>query len=181
MRYGLPYKGSKNSIAEWIISELPRSETFVDLFFGGGAVTHAALLSGKYKNFIANDIDGRLPKLFLDCVHGKYTLENHKEWISREEFFERKDSDAYVALVWSFGNNGKDYLYAKEIEVFKKAYHYAVYFDDYNLFEQQGINISHSKKKSIYGRYTDLRRALVAMMSDRGGRAIGELYKVASK
>jgi hypothetical protein len=30
MRYGLPYKGSKNSIAEWIIDNPPSSETFVD-------------------------------------------------------------------------------------------------------------------------------------------------------
>lgn len=35
MRYGLPYKGSKNSIAEWIVDELPPAETFVDLFCGG--------------------------------------------------------------------------------------------------------------------------------------------------
>jgi site-specific DNA-adenine methylase len=35
VRYGIPYKGSKNSIAEWIVSELPRADIFVDLFFGG--------------------------------------------------------------------------------------------------------------------------------------------------
>ena len=36
MRYGLPYKGSKNGIAEWIVQNLPPSEIFCDLFFGGG-------------------------------------------------------------------------------------------------------------------------------------------------
>ena len=36
MRYGLPYKGSKNQIAKWLIDQLPPAETFVDLFFGGG-------------------------------------------------------------------------------------------------------------------------------------------------
>jgi site-specific DNA-adenine methylase len=183
MRYGVPYKGSKNSIAEWIVAELPRADTFVDLFMGGGAVTHAALLSGKYKNFIINDIDGRMPKLFLDCIDGKYTPENHSEWISREEFFEKKDADAYIALIWSFGNNGKDYLYSKEIEPFKKAYHYAVFYGDYRLFEQQGINIPHSDKKSIYDRYTDTRRALLRLMkSDRGGvRTIRELHPITSE
>lgn len=60
MRYGLPYKGSKNAIAEWIIDNLPAAETFCDLFFGGGAVTHRAIISGKYKEFVANDIDDRL-------------------------------------------------------------------------------------------------------------------------
>lgn len=62
MRFGIPYKGSKNSIAEWVVGNLPRADTFVDLFCGGCAITHAALLSGKYKNFIINDIDGRVPK-----------------------------------------------------------------------------------------------------------------------
>ena len=86
MRYGLPYKGSKNAIAEWIVNELPPNRYFVDLFFGGGAITHAAMLSKKWDRFIINDIDGRLPRLFVDCAHGKYTTVTHPEWISREEF-----------------------------------------------------------------------------------------------
>ena len=48
MNYGLPYQGSKNAIAEWVIGQLPEAETFVDLFCGGCAITHAAMLSGKY-------------------------------------------------------------------------------------------------------------------------------------
>ena len=51
MRYGLPYKGSKNGIALWIVNNLPPAEYFVDLFCGGGAVTHAAMLSGKWEQF----------------------------------------------------------------------------------------------------------------------------------
>lgn len=35
MRYGVPYKGSKNSIAEWVVANLPNAECFVDLFLGG--------------------------------------------------------------------------------------------------------------------------------------------------
>lgn len=35
MRYGLPYKGSKNKIAKWIVDQLPEGEVFADLFFGG--------------------------------------------------------------------------------------------------------------------------------------------------
>lgn len=100
-------KGSKNNISEWIVDNLPPADTFVDLFFGGGAVTHRAMLTGKYKHFIVNDIDPRLPRLFLECVHGKYTAENHPEWITREEFNKRKCEDAYIGLVWSFGNNGR--------------------------------------------------------------------------
>ena len=48
MRYGMPYKGSKNAIAEKIINALPEAENFYDLFGGGGAIAHCAALSGKY-------------------------------------------------------------------------------------------------------------------------------------
>ena len=65
MRYGLPYKGSKNGIAEWIVSELPTAHTFVDLFFGGGAITHRAMLTGKYQQFIVNDIEDCLNCLLI--------------------------------------------------------------------------------------------------------------------
>ena len=160
MRYGLPYKGSKNGIAEWIVDNLPSADVFVDLFFGGGAITHRAMLSGKYKEFIVNDIDTRLPKLFVDCAWGKYTVENHPEWISREEFFKRKDDDAYVALVWSFGNNGKDYLYGTDIEDMKYAYHRAVYLDDLNALKPYGYKLTKSDKKSLYERYLDYQRQI---------------------
>ena len=68
-RFGLPYQGSKNSIAAWIADLLPPADTFCDLFFGGGAVTHAAMFSGKYKHFIANDIDADMPKFFVTYCH----------------------------------------------------------------------------------------------------------------
>lgn len=120
MNYGLPYKGSKNSIAKWVISNLPASHTFVDLFAGGCAVTHAAILSGKFGRFIANDIT-EYPQVFRDAIDGKYR--NECRWISREDFLRLKDDDPYVRLCWSFGNNMKSYLYAPETERFKKHMH----------------------------------------------------------
>ena len=128
-RYGLPYKGSKNAIADWVIEHLPESGTLVDLFCGGCAVTHAALLSGKWERIIANDLHGDVPQLFMDAIAGKYTTETEKRWISREDFFRLKDTDAYVRLCWSFGNDSHTYLYAKEIEPFKKRLHELVFAD----------------------------------------------------
>ena len=160
MRFGLPYKGSKNGIADWIISELPRAEVFADLFFGGGAVTHAGMLSNKYKRFIVNDIDARLPKLFLECAYGKHTVDTHPEWITRDEFNVKKEIDAYIALVWSFGNNGKDYLYGTDIEDMKYAYHRAVYLDDIDALKPFGYKLSLSNKKGIYERYLDYQRQI---------------------
>ena len=43
MRYGLPYMGSKNKIAEWVLSYLPQADNFYDLFCGGCAITHCAI------------------------------------------------------------------------------------------------------------------------------------------
>ena len=160
MRYGLPYKGSKNSIAEWIVDNLPSADVFVDLFFGGGAVTHRAMLTGKYKRFIINDIDARLPKLFLECAYGKHTIESHPEWISREDFHRLKDTDAYVALVWSFGNNGLDYIYGADIEQFKHDYHKAVFLDDTSLLEPYGYKITSTHQKAVYDRYLEFNRQI---------------------
>lgn len=124
MNYGLPYKGSKNSIAKWVIANIPASHTFVDLFAGGCAVTHAAMLSGKFERFLANDIT-EYPQVFIDAIAGKYRDE--RRWISRDDFFRLKDSNPYIRLCWSFGNNLKTYLYAPEVERFKKHLH-AVFF-----------------------------------------------------
>ncbi len=132
MRYGLPYKGSKNNIAEWVVGNLPPATNFYDLFAGGCAVTHAALLSGKYKTYFANDITDSVT-LFTDAIAGKYRDETR--WISREDFFRLKDTDPYVRICWSFGNDQKSYLYSKKNEAWKKAVHYAVVQNDWQQFE----------------------------------------------
>ena len=65
MRYGIPYKGSKNSIAEWVYSHFPKRNNFYDLFAGGCAILQVALMRQEYKNYIANDIDDDGIKLFM--------------------------------------------------------------------------------------------------------------------
>ena len=137
MRFGVPYQGSKNKIARWVIDNLPEDKIFVDLFAGGCAVTHAAMLSGKWNKVIANDI-GDAPELFRDAIDGKYADE--KRWISREDFQDLKEIDPYVSLCWGFGNNRSDYLYAQEVEPWKKALHYARVFGDCSLLQEMGID-----------------------------------------
>ena len=134
MNYGIPYKGSKSKIAQQIINCIPSAENFYDLFCGGGAITHCALLQNRWKNYIMNDIDEGLSQLFVDAVNGKY--KNEKRWISREEFFKLKDTDAYVRYIWSFGNNGRDYMFSREIEETKRLGHHAVVFGDIEPLEK---------------------------------------------
>lgn len=140
MNYGLPYKGSKNKLATRIVDLLPRRKHFYDLFCGGCAVTHAAMLSRKWEHFTINDLNWQCPTLFVDALNGKY--KDDTRWISREDFFRLKDSDPYVAFVWSFGNNLRDYIYSREIEPLKKAIHYALYFNDYSLAAEMGHDLS---------------------------------------
>ncbi|UKI52757.1 MAG: DNA adenine methylase [Treponema sp.] len=136
MNYGLPYMGSKNKIAEWVVSHFPEKKHFYDLFAGGCAVTHCAMLKSKFETFTINDIS-KMMEFFTDVISGKYAAE--KRWISRKDFVALKDNDEYVRICWSFGNNGKDYLYSKEIEPWKKALHYARVYGDFSFMEEFGI------------------------------------------
>lgn len=141
MNYGLPYQGSKNSIAEALLAALPPAINFVDLFFGGGALTHCAMLSGKYKHFVINDISKHGMNLFCDAIDGKYANENR--WISREDFYKLRHDDSFVRICWSFGNKQRDYLYAREIEDYKRCFHLAVVNGDYApMLERYGLDFS---------------------------------------
>ena len=129
--------GSKNKIAEWVVSHLPAGEVFVDLFAGGGAITHCATVSGRWRRVISNDIDGTAMQLYAAAVRGE--LRDERRWISREDFFRLKDSDQYVRWCWSFGNDGESYLYSREIEQWKHALHMARVLGDCSMLRDMGI------------------------------------------
>lgn len=135
---GIPYKGSKARIAKKIIDSLPPAENFVDLFAGGCAVTHAAILSKKYKHFIVNDIDGRGADAFYRAIRGERVP---TEWVSRDEFHERKETDSFAAVIWSFGNDMDTYIYGADIEDIKHAIHVAITKDDYTECEKLDIAV----------------------------------------
>ena len=117
-KYGLPYQGSKNSIAEWVIDHLPPADTLVDLMAGGCAISHAALLSGKYKHVIANDFTDTA-FIFDAAMQGE--MDGYATVLTRDEFNQVKDTDTLAAMIYSFGNNRTDYLYGRDIEPVKTA------------------------------------------------------------
>ena len=129
MNYGLPYQGSKNRIARRLVDALPAAPVLYDVFCGGCAVTHAAMLSGKYQRFVINDRRGWLPDAFRKAIHGGYAHEDR--WIPREDFERLKSTDAYAALCFSFGNNTRTYMYAPPLECYKRALHYAIFWRDF--------------------------------------------------
>ena len=134
MRYGIPYKGCKSKYAQQIINCIHSAENFYDLFGAGGAITHCAILEGRWKNYVLNDISDGLTKLFVEAISGKYKNENR--FISREQFYEQKDNDAFIRYIWSFSNNGRDYMYGKNIEQIKRLGHNAVVFCDIYSLEK---------------------------------------------
>lgn len=131
--YGLPYTGSKNRLAKKIIRHLPEADTLVDVFFGGGAITHCAMAHNKFKNYIANDIR-TTPQFFKECIECKHS--NDLRWISADDFAKSSRDDWFVRLIWSFSNNCNTYAYGKNTEAYKKAFHYAICFNDFGLLEE---------------------------------------------
>lgn len=136
MNYGVPYQGSKSRIAKDIVELLPEGNRLVDLFAGGCAITHAALLSGKYKKFLCNDLYPHGSNLFKNALNGEYSKPEYMRWVSREDFFAKKDTDDFVKLCYSFGNDGNSYMYSQALEPLKKGFHYAIFFDDWTYLEQ---------------------------------------------
>ena len=132
--FGLPYTGSKSRIAPWLMEMLPNCENFVDVFAGGCAVSHAVMLYGKAKTITMNDLQGDIPELFLDALHGDLEKYNPYKWVNRQTFFEQKENNPLIRLVYSFGNNGKNYLYSREIEEYKHAAHLVLTDDDWESF-----------------------------------------------
>ena len=118
MRYGIPYRGSKSRIAPWVVSHLPAAPALIDLFAGGCAVTHCALLSGKWPRVIANDLTDA-PEVFRDSIFGEY--DGYSVVPTRDEFRRDKDWDMAEALLYSFGNNATSYLWGPRYEGVKAA------------------------------------------------------------
>lgn len=147
--YGLPYMGSKNAVAEDIVSHLPSGKRFVDLFCGGCAMTHAAILSGKYDSFLINDLNGEMPRTFLSATRGEFNDETR--WISRDDFNALRDSDPYVRICYSFCNNCVRYMYCPEIEPYRKACHLAVMFDEWELFSTLCPEVCEAARSAMNG------------------------------
>ena len=115
-RYGVPYKGSKSAIAKWIVDLLPPSHTLVDLFAGGCAVTHCAMLSGKWERFVVNDLTDA-PTMFIVAIKGEY--DDYCTIPDRDQFNQEKATDYALSVLNSFSNNGRDYLWSKKLEPVK--------------------------------------------------------------
>jgi len=158
MSYGIPYMGSKQSIAKFVCKFFPSAENFYDLFGGGFSISHFMLQhrNNDFKNFHFNELRSGMTDLIKDAVNGKYNYESYKPvWVPREEFHREKENNLLIKLLWSFGNNGRDYLYAKEIEPWKNSLHQAIVFNEIDetakkLLGFDGINLTDVRKRRLF-------------------------------
>jgi len=118
MSFGIPYKGSKSIYAKQICDALPPGKRLVDLFAGGCAVTDCAIrkFQNKWESFLINDINPEPLYLYAQCLCGRNPVSY--KWVSRDDF---KSQDWATRYVWSFGNNGLDYIYGKNVEAVKHS------------------------------------------------------------
>ena len=120
--------GSKRRLAPWIVDYIkeqhPEAKHFYDLFGGGGAISFYAM--NHFKKVHYNELNTGVCEL-LKRLQTKGVTKKMYKWVSREQFHKHKDDPTwyggYVALCWSFGNNGNGYLYSKANEELKKPLH----------------------------------------------------------
>ena len=162
MVYGIGYQGSKSQIVEEIIEFLPRGKRLVDLCGGGFAVTHCAMLRGKWEKYLYNEYNSGLVELIKRSIKGEYNYGVFTpRWISREEFKEKKEKDSYVKYVWSFSNNGFTYFCGKDKEEIAKSLHnYVVYKkkneyieNNYKEIDKYVVSEDISTRRKELGRY----------------------------
>ena len=124
--YGMSYQGSKRRFAEWILEHLPYRTHLYDIFAGGCAISDCALKSNKFRYVHGNDItDSAI--FFKDVIKG--ILPDMREFISRKEFYAKKDDDAYIRMSWSFGSDLRTYLYSSKKEDIFRRIHEDIFMD----------------------------------------------------
>jgi hypothetical protein len=127
-------------MCEQVCSLCPKADNFYDLFGGGFSVTHFMLKhrSKHYKEFHFNELREGIPELIQDAIAGKYNYSNYRpEWISRERFERDKEANPMIKIIWSFGNNGRTYLFGKDIEQDKKSMHMAIVFNEFDDYAKK--------------------------------------------
>jgi len=177
MIYGIPYHGSKSKIIESLALLFPAAENFYDLFGGGFAVTHYMAVNKhrRFRNFYYNELETGVVALVRKALAGEYNYDNFANtFITREEFFEKKKDDAYIRLLWSFGNDQRTYLYGKHIEKKKESLHNAVVFGSFDETAREVIGMSawNSELTNI------TQRRLYVLQSTDGVMALDNLQRL---
>ena len=133
-------------------------------------MAHAAALSGKYREVIYSDLDPLACEYVLRAMRGDYSPERFTpRWVSREEFFEKKDVDPYIRYCWSFGNCGDMYLYGRHIEGLKRRlFEWIVCGQNADFVTGLGVPVADAPAGGIAERYAFMKRHIRSRLTTRG-------------
>lgn len=130
--------GSKSKIALEIIAFLPKGKRLVDLFGGGMAITECGMYSKKWDKYLYNELNPLVVDLVKRAINGDFDCNKFKPvFITSEEFEKKKNKDGYIKYIWSFSNQGKSYMFGKNVYKIKEQGH------NYCIFDKpiEGLNI----------------------------------------
>lgn len=134
--YGIPYKGSKRGIALQLFNKMleykPNAKYFYDLFGGGGAMSAVALQAGLKVYY--NELNTQICELIKFLRDTDKIPDEWYKWVDRDTFNRYKNEptaySGFISCCYSFGNNGRNYLFSKDIENIKHFAHQVVVFKD---------------------------------------------------
>lgn len=180
----IPYMGSKEAIADDIYAAIhkrhPDKDAFVDLFAGGGAMTERFARSGW--SVISNDKDRCISALIKSVYVDGIREKDIKQFIGRDRYDDIVSGGSeewlvgFVRSVYTFGNNGMNYVYSQKAEPEKRAYHQLIFDRDPSLFisiypklSQSAISIANLPNRQIR------RQSLLKL-----GKSVGKVFRLES-
>lgn len=144
-------------------------------------MSDCAAKSGKYETVFYNEINPLLCDLVKKAIAGFYNYSVFKpEFISREQFHSLKSIDGYVKYIWSFGNNGRSYLFSPELEPKKRSLHNFVVFGGKDDFIKSNFDDIEKfvAATDIHTRRRQLRRYMRIKMAVRPHQQLERLQQI---
>lgn len=183
LKVRIPYMGSKNKIALPLLTEMlrvkPNARYFYDLFGGGGCMSFLAYEMGLVTHY--NELQTGLVA-FLDYIlhridnglKGKYGLfpDDFYNFIDRQEFMKLRDEDSvkgqFARIVYTFGNNQRDYLFGKEKEKAKHLAHNIVVLRCEKSLKELNDLLGTNFTTSNWPTWNERRLSFIGQVKDRG-------------
>ena len=122
--------GSKRRLSREIVDHIltahPNTKYVWDLFGGGGAISFEFLQRRQIERVVYNELNTGVVELLRKIQKDGITPEFY-QWVDRDTFNKHKNDDDWFGglckVVWSFGNDQKNYMFGKHIEQYKKEFH----------------------------------------------------------
>ena len=166
-KLGLPYMGSKRRLSREIVDHIlmahPNTKYVWDLFGGGGAISFEFLQRRQIERVVYNELNTGVVELLRKIQKDGITPEFY-QWVSRDTFHAHKNDDDWFGglckVIWSFGNDQKNYIFGKHIEDMKRQAHECVV--NGAPFELDGISFNNLQGNTINERRLRFRSILAA-------------------